>query len=288
MVGFFTAFIPVLLLVAEPCRNLGRFTFGDVLSYRHDFRISKSLAALSSVIVAISYMVPQIVGGAVLLYALLGVPYQISVIVVGALMLVYVTFGGMRATTWVQIIKAVLLLGMCSLLTGLALAPFGFSVTALLEALAHRPELREWILTIGSSPVESKSLITQSFFEPGLYLKDPVELLSLGLALVLGTAAMPHIMMRFFSVKNAQTARRSVLWGMLWIGGCHLLIIVIGFAAAYYVGSAKIATADKGGNLAALLLAQHLGVEAHLFGATHWSALWRRLHSLPSSQWSRV
>jgi cation/acetate symporter len=259
LVGFFTAFIPVLLLVAEPCRNLGRFTFGDVLSYRHDFRISKSLAALSSVIVAISYMVPQIVGGAVLLYALLGVPYQISVIVVGALMLVYVTFGGMRATTWVQIIKAVLLLSMCSLLTILALAPFGFSVTALLEALSHRPELREWILTIGSSPVESKALITQSFFEPGLYLKDPVELLSLGLALVLGTAAMPHIMMRFFSVKNAQTARRSVLWGMLWIGGCHLLIIVIGFAAAYYVGSAKIAAADKGGNLAALLLAQHLG-----------------------------
>ncbi|WP_233217510.1 solute symporter family protein [Trinickia dabaoshanensis] len=259
LVGFFAAFIPVLMLVAEPCRNLGRFTFGDVLAYRHDFRVSKSLAALSSVIVAVSYMVPQIVGGAVLLYALLGVPYEMSVLVVGALMLVYVTFGGMRATTWVQIIKAFLLLSMCGLLAILALAPFGFNVTTLLEAVAHRPGLREWLLTIQSSPVDTKALITQSFFEPGLYLKDPIELLSLGLALVLGTAAMPHIMMRFFSVKNAQTARRSVLWGMLWIGGCHLLIIVIGFAAAYYVGPAKIAAADKGGNLAALLLAQHLG-----------------------------
>lgn len=266
LVGFFAALIPVLLLVAEPCRNLGRYTFGDVLAYRHSFKTSKMLAAFSSVIIAIFYMIPQIVGGAVLLYALLGVPYEVSVLSVGVLMLLYVTFGGMRATTWVQIIKAALLLGMCGLLAMLSVAPFGFNVSTLLDTLSHQPALRDWLLALHRLPAGDNTLISRTFFEPGLYLKDPVELLSLGLALTLGTAAMPHILMRLFSVKNAQTARQSVLWAMLWIGGCHLLIIVIGFAAAYYVGAAGISSADKGGNLAALLLAQHLGGGASTTG----------------------
>jgi cation/acetate symporter len=260
LVGFFVAFVPVLLLVAEPCRNLGRYTFGDVLAYRHDFRTSKLLAAVSSVIVAIFYMIPQIVGGAVLLYALLGVPYEVSIIVVGTLMLIYVTFGGMRATTWVQIVKAALLLTACTGLVVLALIPIHFNMVSFFTALSHQTALSDY-LTRDHATVDSGDvrLVTKTFFEPGLYLKNPVELLSLGLALTLGTAAMPHIMMRFFSVRDAQTARKSVLWGMLWIGGCHLMIIFLGFAAAYYVGGFRIAAIDKGGNLAAPLLAQYLG-----------------------------
>jgi len=260
LIGFFVAFVPVLLLVAEPCRNLGRYTFGDVLAYRHDFRTSKLLAAGSSVIVAIFYMIPQIVGGAVLLYALLGVPYEVSILVVGALMLIYVTVGGMRATTWVQIIKAVLLLTACTGLFISALVPFHFNVVRFFVALLHQTELHDY-LTHGRRVAggEDVQLVTKTFFEPGLFLKNPLEQLSLGLALTFGTAAMPHIMMRFFTVRDAQTARKSVLWGMLAIGGCHLLIIFLGFAAAYYVGGLRIAATDKGGNLAAPLLAQYLG-----------------------------
>lgn len=260
LVGFFVAFVPVLLLVAEPCRNLGRYTFGDILASRHDFRVSKMLAAGSSVIVAVFYMIPQIVGGAVLLYALLGVPYEMSILVVGALMLIYVTFGGMRATTWVQIIKAVLLLTACAGLVVLALIPFHFDIASFFVALLHQTELHDY-LTHGRHIVrgENMQLVTKTFFEPGLFLKNPLEQLSLALALTLGTAAMPHIMMRFFTVRDAQTARKSVLWGMLAIGGCHLLIIFLGFAAAYYVGGLRIAATDKGGNLAAPLLAQYLG-----------------------------
>ena len=260
LIGFFVAFVPVLLLVAEPCRNLGRYTFGDVLAYRHDFRTSKLLAAGSSVIVAIFYMIPQIVGGAVLLYALLGVPYEVSILVVGALMLIYVTFGGMRATTWVQIIKAVLLLTACTGLVVLALIPFHFDVVRFFVSLLHQTELHDYLThgrRVGGG--EDVQLVTKTFFEPGLFLKNPLEQLSLGLALTFGTAAMPHIMMRFFTVRDAQTARKSVLWGMLAIGGCHLLIIFLGFAAAYYVGGLRIAATDKGGNLAAPLLAQYLG-----------------------------
>lgn len=259
LVGFFAAFVPVLLLIAEPCRNLGRYTFGDVLAFRHDFRTSKWLAALSSVIVAIFYMIPQIAGGAVLLYALLGVPYEVSVVVVGGLMLLYVTLGGMRATTWVQVIKAALLLGVCTLLVVLALKPFGFSIPGLFKALSDQPALRDYLLNNHPAPGGDVRSPAKMFFEPGLYLKNPLDLLSLGLALTLGTAAMPHIVMRFFSVRNAQVARRSVLWAMLWIGVCHLLLIIMGFSAAYYVGAVKIAAVDKGGNLAALLLAQYLG-----------------------------
>ncbi|WP_397453196.1 cation acetate symporter [Pseudomonas sp. NA-150] len=260
LVGFFVALVPVLLLVAEPCRNLGRYTFGDVLAYRYDFRTSKLLAAASSVIIVIFYMIPQIVGGAVLLYALLGVPYEISILVVGVLMLTYVTLGGMTATTWVQIIKAVLLVTACFGLGVLALSRFDFNIFNFFHALLHQSALYDYLLhgqTIVSG--EDQQLVTKTFFEPGLYLKNPLEQLSLGMALTFGTAALPHILMRFFTVRDAQTARKSVLWAMLVIGSCHLLIIFLGFAAAYYVGGINIIASDKGGNLAAPLLAQFLG-----------------------------
>ncbi|NBB13356.1 cation acetate symporter [Pseudomonas sp. SLFW] len=260
LIGFFVALMPVLLFVAEPCRNLGRYTFGDVLAYRYDFRTSKILAATSSVVIVIAYMIPQIVGGAVLLYALLGIKYEVSVVVVGVLMLTYVTFGGMTATTWVQIIKAGLLLTACAGLTVLALIPFHLDIAAFFSSLIHQAALYDYLshgraLASGEDP----TLVTKTFFEPGLYLKNPLEQVSLGLGLTLGTAALPHILMRFFTVKDAQTARKSVLWAMLAIGTCHLLIIFLGFAAAYYVGSSTIVAGDKGGNLAAPLLAQLLG-----------------------------
>lgn len=251
LTGFFIAFIPILLLVAEPCRNLGRYTFGDVLACRNGFRASKLVAALSSVIVSIFYLIPQIVGGAVLVRALIGIEYEVSVIATGSLMMVYVVFGGMRATTWVQIIKAVLLITTCFVLVVVSWSPFGFSVNALFDGLAHSPDMQAHLARLSGAGTD-----VQRFFEPGLFLKNPVEQISLGLALILGTAGMPHILMRFFTVPDARAARSSVLWGMLLIGGCHLLIIAIGFAAAFHVGAEQITALDKGGNLAAPLLAQ--------------------------------
>lgn len=256
LVGFFVGFVPVLLLVAEPCRNLGRYTLGDVLAFRNGFRASKSAGAVSSVAVAIFYLIPQVVGGGVIIKSLIGIEYEVSVLVVGLLMLVYVFFGGMLATTWVQLIKAVLLIGTCFLLVVLAWAPFGFSVPAFLAALVDSATLQGYLAQLSPATGHSDG---RALLEPGLYLKNPLEQMSLGLALVLGTAAMPHVLMRFFTVRDGATARGSVLWAMLAIGACHLFIIGIGFAAAYYVGSSVIGGFDKGGNLAAPLLAQYLG-----------------------------
>ncbi|HBW5067349.1 TPA: cation acetate symporter [Klebsiella michiganensis] len=265
LIGFFVAFIPVLLLVAEPCRNLGRYTLGDVLAWRNGFRATKFVAAVSSVIVALFYMVPQIVGGAVIVRALIGIPYEISVIAVGLLMLIYVAFGGMRATTAVQVTKAVLLISCCFILVVLSWLPFGFNGLAFFNSLTVDHHLQQYVLSLVTDPSFSPQYAGQRFLEAGLYLKKPVEQVSLGLALLLGTAAMPHVLMRFFAVRNSTDARKSVLWSMLFIGVCHLFIIVIGFACAYYLGADVIKAADKGGNLAAPLLAQYLGGGADSF-----------------------
>jgi cation/acetate symporter len=266
LIGFFVAFIPVLLLVAEPCRNIGKYTLGDILAYRNDFRASKLVAAISSIIVAIFYLIPQIVGGAVLIKALIGIEYEVSVIAVGVLMITYVLFGGMRATTWVQIIKAILLLSACFLLVVLAWAPFGFSLNGFLDTLINNSALQTYVSkALLAKPDNIGITAAEQFFQPGLYLKNPLDLISLGLALILGTAAMPHILMRFFTVPNAQVARSSVLWAMLAIGFCHIMIVFIGFAAAHYITAPVIASFDKGGNLAAPLLAQFLGGGADSF-----------------------
>lgn len=263
LTGFFVAFVPVMLLIAEPCRNLGRYTLGDILAYRNSFRSSKLAAAVSGIFVSIFYMVPQIVGGAVLIKALVGIEYEVSVATVGVLMLIYVFFGGMRATTWVQIIKAVLLLSACFILVILSWAPFGFSAPKMLGALSTNPQFVSYMGTLVGSGGGME--VVQRFFQPGLYLTNPLELMSLGFALILGTAAMPHILMRFFTVPDAKTARSSVLWGMLLIGACHLMIFAIGFAAAHFIGGKQIALLDKGGNLAAPILAQYLGGGAASF-----------------------
>lgn len=265
LAGFFVAFVPVMLLIAEPCRNLGRYTLGDILAYRNSFRSSKLVAAVSGIFVSIFYMVPQIVGGAVLIKALVGIEYEISVATVGALMLIYVFFGGMRATTSVQIIKAILLLSACFILVLLSWAPFGFSAYKMLGALSINPQFLAYMSSLVGGGGGSGVDVVQRFFEPGLYLTKPLELMSLGFALILGTAAMPHILMRFFTVPDAKTARSSVLWGMLLIGACHLMIFAIGFSAAHFVGGQKISLLDKGGNLAAPILAQYLGGGADSF-----------------------
>jgi cation/acetate symporter len=261
VIGFFISFIPVLLLVAEPCRNLGKFTLGDVLAFRNSFRASKSAVALSSVLVALFYMVPQIVGGAVIIAALIGIPFEISVVSVGGLMLIYVLFGGMRATTSVQILKATLLISFCFLLVVLSWAPYGFNISAFFSDLVGNAAVQKHVLGTLLNGVSNLSLeqAGQRFMEPGLYLKNPVEQISLSLALVLGTAAMPHILMRFFTVRDAQQARTSALTAMLLIGLCHLFIVVIGFSAALHLGPFAVVSMDKGGNLAAPMLAQFLG-----------------------------
>ncbi|MGF6757500.1 Na+(H+)/acetate symporter ActP [Paraburkholderia sp. GAS42] len=258
LVGFFAAFIPVLLFIAEPCRNLGRYTIGDVLAMRNGFRSTKAVSAVSSVVVALAYMIPQIVGGAVIVRALVGIDYNVSVVGVGALMLIYVACGGMKATTWVQVIKAVLLIGASFILVVLAWLPFGFQVPSFMDAVVHSQFVQMHVSSMAAARGLTGDELGWRFLEPGLFLNKPLELFSLGLALVLGTAAMPHILMRFFTVKDAKAARHSVMWAMLGIGGCHLLIIVIGFAAAYFVGAPLISSMDKGGNLAAPLLAQEL------------------------------
>lgn len=261
LVGFFVSFIPVLILIAEPCRNLGRYTIGDVLAFRNSFRPTKIAVALSSILVALFYMVPQIVGGAVIVRAMIGIPYEISVIAVGVLMLAYVMFGGMRATTSVQVLKATLLIGFCLVLVVLSWAPYGFNVDAFFHSVITNDTIRDHVL---NTLLKGKSALSvadagRQFIEPGLFLKSPLEQISLGLALVLGTAAMPHILMRFFTVRDAKSARSSALIAMLAIGACHLLIVVIGFAAALNVGPKAIVALDKGGNLAAPVLAQYLG-----------------------------
>jgi cation/acetate symporter len=261
VIGFFVSFIPVLLLIAEPCRNLGKYTLGDVLAFRNNFRASKFAVAISSVLVALFYMVPQIVGGAVIIAALIGIPFEISVVSVGVLMLVYVLFGGMRATTSVQILKATLLIAFCFLLVVLSWAPYGFNVSAFFGDLVGSSAVQKHVLGTLLNGVSQLSAeqAGQRFMEPGLYLKNPLEQISLSLALVLGTAAMPHILMRFFTVRDAQSARTSALTAMLLIGLCHLFIIVIGFSAALHLGPFAITAMDKGGNLAAPMLAQFLG-----------------------------
>ena len=260
-VGWLVAYVTVLLLIAEPCRNIGKYTLGDILAFRNDPRSARLVAALSTITVSIFYLTAQMVGGGVLVKTLIGIPYEVSVVVVGVLMLAYVVFGGMVATTWVQIIKAVLLVTASLLLVAFTWAPHGFSLPGFLGAVTSDPKVQGQVAKLlgEAATTMTPEELGQRFLEPGLFLKNPVDQVSLGLALVLGTAGMPHILMRFFTVPNAQQARVSVLWAMAIIGGFYLLTLIIGNGAAINVGAATIAGMDKGGNMAAPLLAQFAG-----------------------------
>ncbi|MEN9435136.1 MAG: cation/acetate symporter ActP [Pseudomonadota bacterium] len=260
-VGWLMAYITVLLLIAEPCRNIGKYTLGDILAFRNNQKASRIIAAISTVTVSTFYLTAQMVGGGVLVKTLIGIDYTVSVVVVGILMLTYVVFGGMKATTWVQIIKAILLVTASILLVMFTWGQYGFSLPGFLTAAINDPAIQAQVAKlIGDAATNmTPEQLGQRFLEPGLYLKSPIDQISLGMALVLGTAGMPHILMRFFTVPTAKDARKSVIWAMGIIGGFYVLTLFMGLGAAMKVTPAAISALDAGGNMAAPMLAQYIG-----------------------------
>jgi cation/acetate symporter len=260
-VGWLVAYITVLLVIAEPCRNIGKYTLGDILAFRNNPKAVRIVAAISTVTVSTFYLTAQMVGGGILVKTLVGIDYEVSVMVVGVLMLTYVIFGGMKATTWVQIIKAILLVTASVLLVLFTWGQYGFSLPGFLQAVVDNPDIQKQVAKlIGDAATNmSPQELGQRFLEPGLYLKSPIDQISLGMALVLGTAGMPHILMRFFTVPTAKDARTSVIWAMAIIGGFYVLTLFLGLGAAMHVTPSAIASLDKGGNMAAPLLAQFVG-----------------------------
>ncbi|MGE5547688.1 MAG: cation acetate symporter [Solirubrobacterales bacterium] len=218
-ISFFVGWPIILFLLAERLRNLGRYTFADIASYRLDQSKIRTFAALGSLTVVCFYLIVQMVGAGQLIKLLFGLDYAVAVVVVGVLMVIYVTFGGMIATTWVQIVKAVLLLGGGCLLTLLALNHFGFSLETMAKSAVASH--KEGVKIMG----------------PGSLLADPVSAVSLSLGLLFGTAALPHIMMRFFTVPNAKEARKSVFVASGFIGFFFLLVCILGLAAITIVGT---------------------------------------------------
>jgi cation/acetate symporter len=248
-IGFLVAFLTVMFLLAERMRNAGKYTIADVLSFRLRERPARTAAAMGTLAVAAFYLIAQMVGAGVLIQALVGIDFSIAVILTGAFMLTYVIFGGMLATTWVQIIKAVLLMAGILVMSVFVLERVGFNPIELFNR-AEENTTAESTFSLG----------------PGTFLSSPIDTVSLGLALVLGTAGLPHILMRFFTVPNARAARGSVVWAMFLIGGFYLLTTFIGFGARAVMGEAGVEAAGTGGNLAAPNLALELGGGAGTFG----------------------
>jgi cation/acetate symporter len=247
-VGFLVAFLTVLFLLSERMRNSGKFTMADVLSYRLNQRPARAAAALGTLAVAGFYLIAQMVGAGVLIEALVGIDFSLSVVVTGIFMLTYVIFGGMLATTWVQIIKAILLMTATIVLSLFVLERVGWNPIELFnQAEAASPE-------------------GDAYLKPGLFLDTPLDTLSLGLALVLGTAGLPHILMRFFTVPDAKAARSSVVWAVGVIGVFYVLTTCLGFGARAILGTGGEEAAGTGGNLAAPLLAEELGGGAGTVG----------------------
>ena len=237
--GWLVGWPALMFLIAEPVRNLGKYTFADVVAFRLRQVPVRIAAACGGILTVLFYTIAQMVGAGNLITLLFGVPYEWAVAGVGAVMLAYVLFGGMIATTWVQIIKAVLLLFGVTLLTGLVLAQYDFSLGHLYAAVEGR---------YGSAALE-----------PGGLIANPVEAISLGLALMLGLLGLPHILMRFYTVPDARAARASVLYATGFIGYFYLIIPIVGFGASALVGRELIAKVDAGGNMAAPLVAELLG-----------------------------
>ena len=250
-VGWLVAYLTVLLVIAEPLRNAGKYTMADVLAYRLKPRPVRAMASLSTLTVSTFYMIAQMVGAGALVKLLLAgkVTYNQAVVGVGILMIVYVVFGGMLATTWVQIIKAILLMAGTFLLSILVMAHFHFSFGEFFGAVAH-------VTYRDAKGAE----VVKDFLQPGLRYKPPygpLDLISLGLALIFGTAGLPHILVRFYTVPDAKTARHSVVWAMVLIGSFYIMTTFLGFGAATVVGPDFIKT-HGGNNMSAPLLAQAL------------------------------
>ncbi|MCD0448741.1 cation acetate symporter [Actinocorallia sp. API 0066] len=251
-IGFLVAWLVALLLVAELMRNSGKYTMADVLAFRMRPLPVRTAAGVSTIVVSIFYLLAQMVGAGALVALLFGLTSEaakaLTIVGVGILMIVYVVVGGMKGTTWVQIVKAVLLMGGATLITLLVLGKYGFNVSSLL----------------GDAAAQSGK--GDAFLEPGLKygtdaqgIAGKLDLISLGLALVLGTAGLPHILIRFYTVPTARDARKSVLWGIGIIGIFYLLTLILGFGAAALVGSKTIAESNPAGNTAAPLLAERIG-----------------------------
>ncbi|RLL65012.1 cation acetate symporter [Paenirhodobacter hankyongi] len=231
-IGFLVGWPILTFLMAERLRNLGKFTFADVAAFRFAQTPVRVFAALSTLVVVAFYLIAQMVGAGQLIKLLFGLDYHYAVIIVGALMMVYVLFGGMTATTWVQIIKACLLLGGASFMAFMVMSHFGFSFEGLFaESVKVKSELAG---AAGKTPEEAAKA-GLSIMGPGSFVKDPISAISFGMALMFGTAGLPHILMRFFTVPSAKEARKSVMWATVWIGYFYLLTFIIGFGAIVFV-----------------------------------------------------
>lgn len=238
-IGFLVGWPIIMFLIAEPLRNLGKYTFADVVAYRLKQKPIRVAASIGALMTVSFYLIAQMVGAGNLIKMMFGLPYESAVIAVGIVMIAYVLFGGMLATTWVQIIKAVLLLGGATVLVILTLSRFGFNPTELFKAAVER--------------------YGDAILSPGRLVANPWDAVSLGLALMFGTAGLPHILMRFYTVQDAKDARRSVFYATGLIGYFYILTFIIGFGAMAIVGQDVIKGIDKGGNMAALLLAEATG-----------------------------
>ena len=237
--GWLVGWPVVLFLIAEPLRNLGRYTFADVVALRLRQTPVRIAAALGTLATVLLYLIAQMVGAGGLIRLMFGIPYEQAVMVVGGAMLAYVLFGGMLATTWVQIVKAALLLGGALLLVLMVLWRFDMNPAALFAAAAER--------------------YGDAVLAPGRLVSNPLDAISLGMALMFGTAGLPHILMRFYTVPDARAARTSVFYATGLIGAFYLMTFVLGFGAMVLVGPDTIRAVDAGGNMAAPLLAESLG-----------------------------
>lgn len=245
-IGFLVGWPIVLFLIAEKLRNLGKFTFADITAYRLDSKPIRILSAVSALSVIVFYLIAQMVGAGQLIQVLFGLPYTFAVILVGILIMIYVVFGGMHATTWVQVIKAVLLLSGATFMAVMILYLTKFDLTSYFEqAIAHHPS-------------------GDKIMKPGTFLPDTVSAVSLGLALMFGTAGLPHILMRFFTVRNAKEARKSAFYATSLIGYFYILTFIIGFGAIVFLLGNPQYTKPDGTfsgitNMVAVLLAEVLG-----------------------------
>ena len=287
-IGFLVGWPVITFLMAERLRNLGKFTFADVAGYRFKQTPIRAFAASGTLVVVAFYLIAQMVGAGSLIKLLFGLDYWIAVVLVGALMMVYVLFGGMTATTWVQIIKAIMLLAGVTFMAFMVLAQFGFSPEALFAkgvevktalagtakaaaiaaatasaAVAATPEAAAAAsAALDKANATDPAQIGMAIMGPGGFIKDPISAISFGMALMFGTAGLPHILMRFFTVPDAKEARKSVFWATTWIGYFYVLIFIIGFGAITLVMTNPELNAQLkagGANMAAVLVAKAVG-----------------------------
>lgn len=264
-IGFLVGWPIITFLMAERLRNLGKFTFADVAGYRFQQTPIRAFAASGTLVVVAFYLIAQMVGAGQLIKLLFGLEYWMAVVIVGALMMIYVLFGGMTATTWVQIIKACLLLCGVTFMAVMVMSKFGFSLEAL---FAKGVEVKTAVAANSGKTAEEAAKIGASIMNPGGFVKDPISAISFGMALMFGTAGLPHILMRFFTVPDAKQARKSVFWATTWIGYFYVLIFIIGFGAITLVlTDPEYANVAKGvilggagtANMAAVLVAKAVG-----------------------------